>query len=93
LKTNHVPIRKCIACNTKSVKSTFIRIVRTTKKNDKDKNFLIDSNDDGRGFYICRGLNCIEKARKKKKIERIFSSKNVGNIYENLKKAVCRSEK
>ncbi|MDR1627290.1 MAG: YlxR family protein [Oscillospiraceae bacterium] len=94
LKFKHIPIRKCIACGERKSKDTFLRIVRTSKKDDKNKIIIIDSeaNKDGRGYYLCKDVKCVETAKKKKKLERIFTRKVSGEIYEQIQKAVQNTE-
>ena len=76
-----IPERKCIGCNTHKSKDELIRIV-------KDKNGLISIEDtvkkEGRGAYICKSMECLNLAIKKKKLEREFKSKIDESIYINM---------
>lgn len=73
--------RTCISCNEKKEKEKLIRIVK-----NKNGEITIDVNGkmQGRGAYICKDMNCLKIAIKKKKIEKSFSCKVDENIYENL---------
>ncbi len=59
----HVPIRRCIGCGSRRKKEEMIRLVRdvfgTLRMNRKGI--------EGRGFYLCRDLACLEAVRKKRK--------------------------
>jgi predicted RNA-binding protein YlxR (DUF448 family) len=46
----------------------------------------------GRGAYVCRDGECVAKARKMKKIERIFGSSDCESIYEALAKAAVKTD-
>lgn len=78
--------RTCIGCNIKKDKEEFIRIVK-----NKEGSIEIDElkKMQGRGAYICKDINCLEKAIKKRKLERSFSSKVEENIYEKLRGVIC----
>ncbi len=65
----HIPIRTCIACNSKKDKKELIRVTNNEKQENNKKL--------GRGAYICHSIECLEKAYKLKKID----EKN----YERLK--------
>ena len=63
-------------------KKELIRIVR----ND-DGEFSIDTTGKkaGRGAYICPCVECFEKARKSKGLERSFKSAVPAEVYEKLR--------
>ena len=76
------PQRTCMGCNTKKDKKDLIRIVKN--KNDE---VSIDKTGkkEGRGAYICDDINCLEKAIKSKRIEKIFDIKISEEIYNDLR--------
>ena len=76
------PQRTCMGCNTKKDKQDLIRIVK-----NKDGEISIDrtGKKEGRGAYICDNVQCLEKAIKSKRIEKIFDMKISEEIYENLR--------
>ena len=78
-----LPQRTCIGCNTQKLKKDLIRIVK-----DKDGNISIDRTGkmNGRGAYLCKNKECLEKAIKSKKIEKIFEMKIDEKVYEELMK-------
>lgn len=77
------PQRTCIGCNEQKDKSDFIRIVK-----DKQGNICIDKTGklSGRGAYICHNVECFNKAKKSKKIEKVFETKLTDEIYNDLEK-------
>lgn len=78
--------RSCIGCNEKKNKQELIRISK-----NKNGNIEIDEykNLQGRGAYICKNIDCLEIAIKKRKLERSFSSKIENNVYEKLRGVIC----
>ena len=77
-----IPERTCIGCNEKKQKKELIRIVK-----DKEGNISIDEigKSNGRGAYICKNIECLEKAIKSKKLERSLKTKIDLQIYESLR--------
>ena len=82
MKHRKIPLRKCTGCQEMKNKKELIRIVR----ND-DGEFSIDTTGKkaGRGAYICPCVECFEKARKSKGLERSFKSAVPAEVYEKLR--------
>jgi predicted RNA-binding protein YlxR (DUF448 family) len=80
LKT--IPERTCIGCNEKKEKKQLIRIVKNSEGNI---NVDTTGKANGRGAYICKNIECLEKAIKSKKLERSLKTKIDLQIYENLR--------
>lgn len=78
-----------MGCGLKKEKTELIRIV----KNNQDV-ITIDKTgkQDGRGAYICNKVECLEKARKTRKLERAFKMKLSDEIYDNLKNIINGGE-
>lgn len=76
------PQRTCMGCNEKKDKKDLIRIVK-----NKQNEINIDRTGklEGRGAYICDNIECLEKAIKTKRIERVFEQKIPEEIYEKLR--------
>ncbi len=81
--------RMCIGCNQKKDKRDLIRIV-ITKTND----IVIDKTGktQGRGAYICNNIECLEKAIKSKKLERVFETSIEEKIYNELRSVIVDKE-
>ena len=67
-----IPQRTCIGCNSQKSKKELIRVVK-----NKEGTISIDKTGkaEGRGAYICNNIECLEKAIKTKKLERLFEMK------------------
>lgn len=78
-----IPLRSCLGCHNQVAKNELIRIVK-----DKDNNFSVDSTGrmNGRGAYICKNKDCLNKAIKSKSLERSFKMKIPEEVYEKLNK-------
>ncbi len=81
-KAKKIPMRQCIGCMTSKPKRELIRIVRT-----KEGEIKIDPTGkaSGRGAYICNDIECLEKIRKKKALNRSFEQEVDEEIYEKLR--------
>ena len=77
-----IPQRTCMGCNSKKDKKELIRIVK-----NKENQINIDKTGkmQGRGAYLCDNIQCLEKAIKTKRIERVFETKIEEEIYEKLR--------
>lgn len=81
MKQRKIPLRKCTGCQQMKNKKELIRIV----KNDEGV-YSVDytGKKQGRGAYICNNIECLEKAKKIKGLERSFKSAIPNEVYEQL---------
>ncbi|MBP3421004.1 MAG: YlxR family protein [Lachnospiraceae bacterium] len=78
-----IPMRQCVGCNEMKSKKEMLRILKTPE----DEIVLDDTGKkNGRGAYICRNKECLEKAHKQKGLERSFKKAISAEIYDNLLK-------
>ena len=75
-------LRRCIACNNQKDKRELIRIV---KPKDEELQIDLTGKKNGRGAYICKNEECLNKIIKSKKFEKIFEIEIDEKFYENLK--------
>lgn len=77
--------RTCIGCNNKKDKREFIRIVL-----NKENGLQVDKTGktEGRGAYICNNIQCLEKAIKNSKLEKILKVKIDNDFYDSIKKLI-----
>ena len=80
-----IPLRKCIGCGEMFPKKELVRIICTP-----EKEVLMDltGKKNGRGCYICRSRECLEKAIKQKAINRSLSMEISNEVIENLRKEI-----
>lgn len=64
----HVPIRTCVACGAKGMKSGLIRFVLSGDRLVKDELGKLQ----GRGVYVCHTVDCAERLSRKKDLHKIL---------------------
>jgi len=82
MKMKKIPMRSCVVTKEKLPKQELVRIVRTP-----EGNVIIDlkGKANGRGAYLKKDLEVIEKARKSKILDRTLEVSVGDEIYEELK--------
>lgn len=78
-----IPLRMCNGCGEMKPKKELIRVVRTPSEE-----VLVDKSGraQGRGAYICPRVECIKKARKTKRLDKVLSVSIPDEIYDSLEK-------
>ena len=72
-------MRMCLGCNEMKPKMELIRVVRSP---EGEISLDFKGKAAGRGAYICRSAECLEKARKARRFEKSFSCKIEESVYE-----------
>jgi uncharacterized protein len=83
LKQKKIPLRMCLCCQEMKPKKELIRIVRN-KENEISVDFV--GKKPGRGAYICKSVECFEKARKGRRLEKAYEASISEEIYNTLRK-------
>ena len=80
-----IPQRTCSVCRTQKNKNELLRIVK-----NKDNNINVDETGKmpGRGAYICYDMECLAKAQKSKRLEKVLEIKIENEIYEQMKNII-----
>lgn len=80
-----IPMRSCVVTREKLPKNELVRIVRTP-----DNNIIIDTKgkSNGRGAYLKKELEVIEKAYKSKVLNRHLESDIPESIFKQLREMV-----
>lgn len=89
MKQKKTPLRRCTGCFEMKNKKELIRIVRNS---DDEINIDLTGKAQGRGAYICKKTECLEKALKSKGLERSFKCAVDKEVYEKLKGELMRYE-
>ncbi|HBI85825.1 MAG TPA: DUF448 domain-containing protein [Ruminococcus sp.] len=84
-----VPMRMCLGCSEMKPKRELIRVVK-----QPDGTVLLDRTGKaaGRGAYLCPQAECLQKARKSRRLERTFSMKISDEIYSALEQSLMQEE-
>ncbi len=86
MKAKKIPMRRCVGCMESKPKKELIRIVCNK---EGDLSLDITGKAAGRGVYLCKNMDCLEKARKRKAIPRSLdkevSAEQLDIVFEELK--------
>lgn len=85
MKTRKIPLRKCVITNERVPKKELIRVVRTP---DGSVQVDLTGKLNGRGAYLSRRAQVVQKARKTKKLDRHLDVSVPEEIYEELMRIV-----
>lgn len=66
-------LRRCASCRSIKSKEELVRITKDYKTGEVKIN--TDGSIQGRSVYLCKNLQCVEKALKKNKLEVLLKSK------------------
>lgn len=85
MKMKKIPMRTCVITREKCEKKELIRVVRTP-----EGNVIVDltGKANGRGAYLKKDLETIEKAQKSKQLNKHLEVEVPDNIYDELKSLV-----
>ena len=89
MKTKKIPMRMCLGCGEMKPKRELIRVV---KSKEGDISLDLKGKKSGRGAYICKSVECFEKARKARKFERSFSCMISEDIYNSMEGELRENE-
>ena len=88
MKTKKIPLRTCVVTNEKLEKKYLIRIV----KNNEGKVFVDETGKaNGRGAYIKKDIETLEKAKKSKILDRKLEKNIDDSIYEELSNIINKN--
>ena len=78
-----IPMRQCGGCQIMNNKKDMMRVLKTA-----DEGIILDTTGkkNGRGAYLCMSMECLQKARKNKGLERSFKMSIPNEVYDNLEK-------
>ncbi len=82
MKQKKIPLRMCLGCKEMKAKRELIRVVRN---NEGEISIDLVGKKPGRGAYICRSADCLEKAIKAKRLDKAFETTIGSEVYDDLK--------
>ncbi len=79
-----IPLRQCVGCGEMKSKKEMLRVLKTAE----DDRICLDTSGkkNGRGAYVCKSRECLQKARKNKGLERSFKMSIPNEVYDALEK-------
>ncbi len=75
-------MRMCLGCNEMKDKRAMIRVVKSP---EDEISLDFSGKKSGRGAYICKSMECFEKARKARRFEKSLSCRIDDSVYEVMK--------
>ncbi len=85
MKNKKIPMRSCIVTREKLPKGELLRVVKSPTGE-----VLVDTTGkiNGRGAYIKKDIEVLEKAKKSKILERILETEISDSVYEEILKII-----
>lgn len=81
MKTRKIPMRMCVGCREMKEKRSLLRIVKSP---EGAISFDRVGKAPGRGAYICRSKDCLEKAVRQRQLERALETKIEQAVFSQL---------
>ncbi len=77
-------MRQCVGCGEMKGKKEMMRVLKAAE----DDRICLDmtGKKNGRGAYVCKSRECLQKARRNKGLERSFKMSIPGEVYDALEK-------
>lgn len=85
MKAKKVPLRKCTGCGEMFDKRTLVRVVKSP---DGEISLDLTGKKSGRGAYVCKNIDCLKKARKKRALERAFGVQIEDSVYDRMEEEI-----
>ena len=84
-----IPERKCLGCGESKPKGTLARVVRAP---DGSVSLDLTGKKSGRGAYVCKCVECLKKARKRRSLERSLEVEIPDEVYAAIEKELADNE-
>jgi len=81
MKEKKLPLRMCTGCGEHKQKRELIRVVKSP---EGEISLDLTGRKPGRGAYICPQLECLQKARKARRLEKAFSCQIPDSVYDAM---------
>ena len=84
-----IPMRMCVGCRVMHEKRELIRIVKSA---EGMVSIDMRGKAPGRGAYICKKNDCLERAMKSRALERALEHRIEPDVYERLREELAANE-
>ena len=81
MKTRKIPMRMCVGCREMKEKRSLLRIVKNA---EGVISFDRVGKAPGRGAYICKARECLDRAMKQRQLERALETRIEASVFEQL---------
>lgn len=76
-----IPMRRCVGCMEMKEKTSLVRVV---KNKEGEVSLDLTGKKPGRGAYVCKDVECLQKAKKARRLEREFSMAIPAELYDRM---------
>ncbi|MBS5937786.1 YlxR family protein [Clostridium sartagoforme] len=85
MKVKKIPLRMCTGCMEMKPKKELIRVVKSP---DGEVSVDLTGKKSGRGAYVCKNEECLEKAFKAKRLSRNLDTQISEEVYNKLREEI-----
>ena len=89
MQMRKVPMRMCTGCGQMKPKRELVRVV---KSQDGEIALDLTGKKAGRGAYVCRDIEGLQKARKARRLEKAFSCRIPDEVYDRMEEELQGGE-
>ena len=89
MQQKRTPMRMCTGCGEMKPKKELVRVV---KSQDGEIALDLTGKKAGRGAYVCRDIECLQKARKARRLEKAFSCRIPDEVYDRMEEELQGGE-
>ena len=88
-KPRKIPQRQCVGCRVMKDKKELIRVVKTP-----EETAVLDltGKKAGRGAYVCPDIECLKKARKSRRIDKVLECEIPDEVYDAMEVELAGNE-
>ena len=81
MQARKITLRMCTGCGEHKPKKELVRVVKSPTG---EISLDLTGRKAGRGAYLCRNVECLRKARKARRMERLFSCQIPDEVYVQM---------
>ena len=89
MQNKRVPLRMCTGCGEHLPKKELVRLVKSPTG---EISIDLTGKKSGRGAYVCPKADCLRKARKARRLERVFDCDIPDEVYARLEEEIQSGE-
>ena len=89
MQNKRVPLRMCTGCGEHLPKKELVRVVKSPTG---EISIDLTGKKSGRGAYVCPEADCLRKARKARRLERVFDCDIPDEVYARLEEEIQSGE-
>lgn len=89
MKQKKIPMRKCNGCGQQKPKKELVRVVKSP---EGTISLDLTGKMSGRGAYICNNYDCLVKAKKSRRIDRVFETSIDESVYKQMEEQIKRND-